>query len=205
MKVLLLEDDPMIVESLKAVLESENIDVDVAMTADEVYEKTFNNTYDLYLFDINLPGENGIEVAKNLKNADDDTPVIFITALTDIDTIKQAFTAGAVDYIKKPFDIEEALIRIKSKLVESYYIGNIKYNSQTKEIYKDGVKIRLSPVLMEIFDILIKNKGRIVEKNTLLNLINNESENSLRVNISKLKKILGVNIKAVKNQGYVLE
>jgi DNA-binding response OmpR family regulator len=206
MKVLLLEDDYMLAESMKLLLESENIDVDIVNTAEEAYEKTYNNRYDLYIFDINLQSdENGIDVLKNLRDADDKTPTIFITALTDIETIKSAFKAGAEDFIKKPFDIEEVLVRIKSKYNKVIIIDDIEYDPENNQIYKDKQLVSLSPVLKNIFKELIKNRSKPVSKDILLQYMEKDSENALRVNISKLKSRLGLDIKNIRNEGYMIE
>lgn len=206
MKVLLLEDDYMLAESMKLLLESENIDVDIVNTAEEAYEKTYNNRYNLYIFDINLQSdENGIDVLKNLRDADDKTPTIFITALTDIETIKSAFKAGAEDFIKKPFDIEEVLVRIKSKYNKVIIIDDIEYDPENNQIYKDKQLVSLSPVLKNIFKELIKNRSKPVSKDILLQYMEKDSENALRVNISKLKSRLGLDIKNIRNEGYMIE
>lgn len=206
MKVLLLEDDYMLAESMKLLLENENIDVDIVNTAEEAYEKTYNNRYDLYIFDINLQSdENGIDVLKNLRDADDKTPTIFITALTDIETIKSAFKAGAEDFIKKPFDIEEVLVRIKSKYNKVIIIDDIEYDPENNQIYKDKQLVSLSPVLKNIFKELIKNRSKPVSKDILLQYMEKDSENALRVNISKLKSRLGLDIKNIRNEGYMIE
>jgi DNA-binding response OmpR family regulator len=206
MKVLLLEDDYMLAESMKLLLENENIDVDIVNTAEEAYEKTYNNRYDLYIFDINLQSdENGIDVLKNLRDADDKTPTIFITALTDIETIKSAFKAGAEDFIKKPFDIEEVLVRIKSKYNKVIIIDDIEYDPENNQIYKDKQLVSLSPVLKNIFKELIKNRSKPVSKDILLQYMEKDSGNALRVNISKLKSRLGLDIKNIRNEGYMIE
>ncbi len=206
MRVLLLEDDYMLSESMKLLLESENIEVDVVHTPQEAYEATFNNKYDLYIFDINLQSdENGIEVVKNLKEAGDNTPIIFISALTDIKTIKEAFDVGADEYIKKPFEIEEVLVRIKSKYNRIIKIKDIEYDPLNGNIYKNNQQIFLSPVLKNILKELIKKRSKPVSKNILMEYMEKESENALRVNISKLKSKLGIDIKNVRNEGYMIE
>jgi len=206
MKVLLLEDDYMLAESMKLLLESEGIEVEVVNTPDEVYEKTFNEKFDLYIFDINLQTkENGIDILKNLKDANDKTPTIFITALTDLKTIEEAFKVGADDFIKKPFEIEEVLIRIKSKYSNLIKIGEIEYDPVTEIIYKNKEIIHLSPVLKKIFVELVKNRPNPVSKDILMEFMEKDSENALRVNISKLKSQLGINIKNIRGEGYVIE
>ena len=208
MKILLLEDDFNLADSLKEILELENYEVDVVSTASEAYEKTFNNKYDLYIFDINLPDENGIEVLKNLREADDKTPTIFITALVDLNTMAKAFNVGIEDYIKKPFEPEELLIRINAKLKnnnEVIKIGDIEYNITDNIVKKDGKVISLGDILKDIFHELIINRNKIVPKDRLLEVMNSDNSVALRVNISKLKNKLGIDIKNIRGEGYMIE
>ena len=208
MKILLLEDDITLQESLCDYLESEGFEVDVASSANEAYDKTFDNSYDFYLFDINLPDESGFEVLKNLKDSGDDTPTFYITALVDINSIAKGFDIGVDDYIKKPFDPEELVIRLKAKLKNQNQEINYKdiiYNPDTKEIVKDGESIYLGEVGLKLFDIFMKNKNRIVSQYDLLELLENPNPNALRVNINKLKNRLDLDIKNIRGQGYILE
>ena len=209
MKILLLEDDFNLASSLKEILELENYEVDIVSNASEAYEKTFKEKYDLYIFDINLPDENGIEVLKNLRDADDKTPTIFITALVDLNTMSKAFNVGIEDYIKKPFDPEELIIRINAKLKQHsnriIKIGNIEYDLKNKLIKKDGKIISLGETLKNIFHELIVNANRVVSKDRLLELINSDNDTALRVNMSKLKNKLGIDIKNIRGEGYMIE
>jgi len=209
MKILLLEDDHTLAVTLKEVLESEGYNVDIANNAEEAYEKTYNYSYDLYIFDINLPDETGIEVLKNLRFANDTTPAIYITALTDLNTISNAFKAGAEDFIKKPFEPEELLIRLNAKINKAanniIKINDVEYDISNKVIKKDGKIISLGYVLKDIFHELITNKNKIVPKEKLLDLTNAHSDATLRVNITKLKNKLGIEIKNIRGEGYTIE
>jgi len=207
MKILLLEDDYNLAESIKEILEIENYKVDIANTAEEAYKLSYENKYDLYIFDINIPDENGIEVLKKLRFADDNTPTIYISALVDINTIAKAFEAGAEDYIKKPFEPEELLIRINAKLKNKKIIKikDIEYDPINKEIKKRGKIMSLGYVLKDIFHELITNTNKFVPKEKLLNLTNSQSDVTLRVNIAKLKNKLGIDIKNIRGEGYTIE
>ncbi|RUM70220.1 MAG: DNA-binding response regulator, partial [Sulfurovum sp.] len=115
MKILLLEDDQILCNSLKEFLELEGYSVDIAYRGPEAFDLTFENTYDLYILDVNVPEVDGFSVLSSLRESGDETPAIYITALTDINSISKGFAMGAEDYIKKPFDPEELVIRIKCK------------------------------------------------------------------------------------------
>ena len=115
-KLLLLEDDHMLAESLIELLESENFDIVHVLNSQKALDKTFLQKFDLLLLDVNVPLFNGFELLKSLRDSGDKTPAIFLTALTDIASLSKGFDAGADDYIKKPFDFDELLIRINAIL-----------------------------------------------------------------------------------------
>ncbi len=208
MKILLLEDDEILSESLQEYLESEGFDVDVAYDGEKVYDLTFENHYDLYIFDINVPKEDGFSVLKQLKEADDNTPTIYISALTDTDSIARGFSIGADDYIKKPFDPEELVIRIKSRYLQknnTIIYKDIEYDPVTKVLKKGTQTIGLGEVQQSLFHELITNIGKIVSTYTLLDLLEHPNPNALRVNLAKLKSKLNIEIKNIRSQGYMIE
>lgn len=209
MKILLLEDDKILSESLIEFLELENFEVTLAENGEEVYDLTFNQSYDLYIFDINVPKENGFEVLKALREANDNTPTIYITALTDINSISKGFEIGAEDYIKKPFDPQELIIRIKSKYMQKdsniIELRDITYNLQTKELRKAGHIIGLGDVQQNIFHELISNINSVVPQYVLLDKLENPNPNALRVNLAKIKNRLEIDIKNIRSQGYMIE
>ena len=125
--ILLLEDDYELAQTLKELLEEAGYSVDMVHTGNDAIDASYDNKYDLYVFDINVPDISGIELLENLRQADDTTPTIFISALVDINTIAKGFEVGADDYLKKPFFPEELLIRVKAKL--SHAIKDIEYKN----------------------------------------------------------------------------
>ncbi|BCD62931.1 two-component system response regulator [Nitratiruptor sp. YY08-26] len=210
MHILLIEDDRLLADSLRDFLMSEGFHVDVGYSGEEALDKTFQKKYDLYLFDINLSGESGLQIIKELKEADDDTPVIFITALTTLDTIAQAFELGAIDYIKKPFPPEELLIRIKSKFKQPQQQNFLTYENlqldPTNHIVKvDGHPETIGEIQFKILQTLIENRNEIVPKERLLSHMNNPSDVALRVTINKLKNRYNLPIKNIRSKGYFLE
>jgi DNA-binding response OmpR family regulator len=102
-KILLLEDDYELAETLQELLEDHGYSVDLVHTGNAAIDLSYENSYDLYVFDINVPDISGIELLESLRNAEDTTPTIFISALVDLNTIAKGFEVGADDYIKKPF------------------------------------------------------------------------------------------------------
>jgi len=115
-KILLLEDDALLAQSIIDELEDAGYHVIWASESQEVLDLTYESHYELYLFDVNVPGISGFELLGELRQSGDRTPAIFMTSRNQIDDIREGFSRGADDYIKKPFDLDELLIRIDSKL-----------------------------------------------------------------------------------------
>jgi len=208
MKILLLEDDQILCDSLKEYLESEGYSVDTAYRGGDVFDLTYENSYDLYILDVNVPDINGFDVLRELREADDNTPAMYITALTDINSISKGFSVGADDYVKKPFDPEELIIRIKSKFDKKdkkIVYKDITYDLSQQLVTKDNSIVSLGEVQLRLFHELITNQDRVVDAYTLLDMLEQPNMNALRVNIAKLKSKLGIEIINIRSQGYMIE
>jgi len=206
MKLLLLEDDQILSETLEHFLMRAGYDIDVAQTMEEAEDLSFKNKYDLYLFDINLPEGSGLELLKALRHAEDNTPTIFITAMIDMDSISKGFELGAIDYIKKPFDPKELLIRLKSKFKNDIlHVDDIEFDQEARVLRKNGEVIDIGNVQYKIFTTLLKNKGNVVSKDKLYECLDHDSDTALRVAITKIKQRLEVNIINIRAKGYMIE
>ena len=206
MKLLLLEDDQILSETLQLFLTREEYHVDVALTMEEAEDLCYENKYDLYLFDINLPEGSGLELLKNLRHAEDHTPTIFITALTDMHSMSQGFELDAIDYIKKPFDPQELLIRLKAKFKnDTLYLGEIAYDKEAQTLHKDGKLIDIGNVQYKIFTKLLENAGRVINTDELYECLKHPSNTALRVAITKIKQRLKIDIKNIRGKGYIIE
>lgn len=190
------------------ILEQENYDVTLVGDGEDVLTATYEKKYDLYLFDVNVPLLNGMDTLKLLRDANDNTPTFFITALIDINSTLEGFNCGCDDYIKKPFDLDELIARIKATLQRRNPVinyGNITFDLLEKRVFNDKQEISLGNVEKDIFAQLIRNIGITVDKSTFFEYMNKPSDTGLRVLISKLKKMLDLNITNTKGIGYKLE
>ncbi len=204
-KLLLLEDDPILSKTLIKYLTHHDYEVDWAKNGEEAMDLSYENNYNLYLFDINVPLLNGVDLLSALREAEDLTPTIIISALIDVGSITKGFIAGADDYMKKPFDPEELLIRIKaktSKLKERLKFKDFEIDMQKEEIFHDGKPIYLGLVQKNLLISLIQNQPNPVTKDELMLFLDKPSDLALRVNISKLKKNLNIEINNVRGVGY---
>ncbi len=205
-RVLLVEDDRILAQSLAKYLEMSGFDVTVAYSFSNAVDELERRKFDVYILDVNLGDGDGIELLEDLRNFRDDTPTIFISALTDIQTITRGFNAGAEDYIKKPFDPEELVIRIKARLrkqEEELKYGDIVYKGG--RFFKNGKELDLGEVQGNILYKLLRNRGRVVTKEELYDYMVSPSPVALRVMITKLKKKTGIDIKSVRGLGYTID
>ena len=208
MRLLLLEDDPVLSQTMIDLLEDEGYAVDWVSDGEAALDACYDNSYDLYLFDVNVPMLNGFELLKALREANDLTPTFFITALVDINSLGLGFEVGADDYIKKPFDPDELLIRIKSKMKikeELIVHKNITFDPISHVIRQGGKVIDLGQIQFEIFKLLIDHQGQTVDKTQFLDVMEQPTESALRVHITKLKKLLNLDVTNVRGIGYRLE
>ena len=204
-KILLMEDDPNLAKSLVKYLEKSGYAVDLAKNGEEAIDLSYVNKYNLYLFDVNVPLVNGIEVLDGLRGAEDKTPAIFISAQIDIDSMAKGFNAGADDYVKKPFDPEELLLRIKAKTMPSkdrISVHNFSLDTNTFDIYRDSALCSMGEVQKNIFAALLTAYPEPTTKEELMESLVTHNDGALRVNIVKLKKETGLEIQAVRGVGY---
>ncbi len=207
-EILLLEDDIELAETLKELLESQNYRVDMVHNGNDAIDASYEKKYQLYVFDINVPDMNGLELLSSLREADDTTPAIFISALIDLNSISKAFEIGADDYIKKPFFPQELLIRVNAKFTQvssDIVYNNVRYIANKKELYIDEKLVPLGEVQECLCDTFMTNIGNVLDKTILMDCLVNPSDTALRVALNKFKQITALPIKNVRGVGYVLE
>ena len=203
-----MEDEEDLGETLQEMLEDEGYIVTWVKDGVEASDVTYDESFDLYVFDINVPEFNGLELLESLRNASDKTPAIFISAMVDLDTMKKAFKIGAEDYLKKPFFPEELLLRIESKFqTKSSLISykDLEYNPETQELQKDKKTLFLSRKQLKIFHLFMTNLNKTLEAQAIMEYSDIKSLSALRVAINKLKQLTGVEIRSIHGVGYRVE
>jgi len=215
--ILVLEDDELFANTLEDFLCEEGFSVDLAFDGEECLNLNYEKNYDLYIFDINVPKINGLDLLKQLRSAGDETPSIFLTSYKDKDTLHEGFLNGCDDYIKKPVDLDELILRIKALLKRNKKQFDIvelnehlTFNPATKRILDDNKDLNLPIKISELIELFIENRGSIVTKEMIIsklwNIDEDYSEGSIRVYINQVKKLLGKeSIHNIKGIGYKIE
>jgi len=213
-RILLLEDDRLFNETLQDFLEDEGFRLDCALDPYSALDLSYENNYSLYLFDVNLPYESGFDLLEKLRKSGDMTPTIFITSRDDKESLTQGFTKGGDDYLVKPIDLDELLLRINAILrrqtrSHTIEIGRYSFDTVTKTLSNNGVTIPLSQKASELLFVLIEGQGNVVPleqiKAQLWSASEDASNGALRVYVTQLKKYFFTKITNVRGIGYKME
>jgi two-component system copper resistance phosphate regulon response regulator CusR len=173
-RILLVEDEKKIAESLRKGLSEHRYEVDVAYDG-VIGRKLFESKkYDLAILDINLPLMNGYELARHIRQSNDEILVIMLTAMNATEDKIEGFEAGADDYIVKPFDFQELLVRIRALLKRLYHqpaiganilkVGDLVMNLDSKEVSREGRNIPLTAKEFQLLEYFIRNKNKVVSR-----------------------------------------
>ena len=218
MKILLLEDDTILKESIEEFLISKDYHVNSFEDSNSAFDSIFYDKYDLLLLDVNVPGEwNGFSLKKELIKENKQIPTIFVTSMSSSDAMLQGYATGCCDYIKKPFDLIELLLRVQHALKSNCFktdnnfielCMDYKYDVVTYELLHKSNLISLSKTEKEILNIFIINRSKIISLDMLYADIweNNIEAANARVQINNLRRKLPKDlIKNVYGLGYRLD
>ena len=215
MKILLMEDELHLRQNIKRFLVIKGYEVDDFENGEQVLQSTNPSDYDCMILDVNTPEIDGFELLEYIRNNGIKTPVLFISALTDVQKVLKAFELGAEDYLKKPFDLAELeirMLRINPKESTNNQIQideNFQYNLDTRILTKDTVTCKLSLTQKKFLYMLIKNKNTLVTFDMLRDYVWDSKEISHSTILSTtrdIKKIFpSTMIKNVKSEGYIFK
>ena len=181
-RVLVVDDEKLIVKGIKFSLEQDSMDVDVAYDGNEALEKATNNQYDVILLDVMLPGLNGFEVCQMIREFSD-VPIIMLTAKGDDMDKFLGLDYGADDYITKPFNILEVKARIKAIMrrtkgrqpskEESKQVvcGDMRIDMDSRRVFISGKEVNLTAKEYDLLELLILNPNKVYNREILLNLV----------------------------------
>lgn len=216
LKILILEDDKYLNEIIKSYLLSKGYIVTNVFDAEEAKSAIYKQIFDLYILDIMVPKENGIDILKNIRDMTDN-PVLIITALDSENTEIKAFEKGTDDYIRKPFSPNKLLIRIEAILRRANKLTNdeivfkdYKINLKNYNVNYKGEDLCVLKKEFDILKILIENKGIILSREKILDKVWGYdyfgNDRVVDAQIKNLRKKLKTDIiKTVKGIGYIIE
>lgn len=222
MKILIIEDEYSLADAIAETLQKEKFQVNIITNGEDGENEALTNIYDLILLDVMLPKKDGFEILTSLRKEKIDTPVIMLTAKSEISNKLNGLENGADDYITKPFHTRELVARIKVILKRKINIqdtnvleySDLKLDLVTCKMCVNDTEILINGKELDLLEILLINKNQIVNREMLANKIwgiNSETEyNNVEVYVSFLRKKLKllkskVKIKAVRGIGYKLE
>lgn len=213
-KLLLLEDDLLLGESIADLLEDEGYLVSHFTNGSDALDAIYKEKFDLYLLDINVPLIDGLSLLRELREAEDTTPTIFLTSHKDKESLKKGFESGGDDYITKPFDNDELLWRLQALLKRTKKdlpteVGKLQHDAEHKSIYYDGKLLELSRKEYDFLVLLINHVNTTVPKELILEELwsveEGGSDGAVRVYVNRLKQLLPeVTIENIRAVGYRL-
>jgi len=225
-KILLIEDETNVVNLLKRGLEEEGYEISVAMDGVSGYEMAGNHIFDLMIIDIMLPGMNGIDICRKLRQQKNSTPILLLTALGSTENIVTGLDSGADDYLVKPFNFAELLARMRTlfrrklepgtelKEDNTLSLGDLVLDLDTRTTTRSGNEMPLTATEFRLLEYLLRNKNRVLSRMDILEYVwgvnFNMNTNVVDVYINYLRKKIDKDyepklIHTVVGMGYVLK
>ena len=220
MKILLIEDEKLLSDSLKALLTAKGFDVEAVYDGEAGAEYALLGIYDLLILDVMMPGMDGYQVARQVRRRRCSVPILMLTARSGVTDRIEGLNAGADYYLTKPFDSREllacinALLRRQGEQVDQLVFGNTELDLATGILHCGGKSIRLSAKEFDIMRFLLQSGSRNLSKEVLLSRVwgfeSNAVDNHVEVYVGFLRKKLrsigsNIRIEAVRRLGYHLE
>ena len=215
-KILLLEDDVNLNETIEEFLSENNFDVSCAFDGLSAGDLIYENAFDLLLLDVNVPSPNGFELLKSSRERGDTTPAIYITSLNSTQDLSKGFESGCDDYVRKPFALEELLLRINNILKRNFFHNpnetleidkDFSYDIKADELLKAGERVSLHNKEKLLLKLFLQHANEQISHEVinehLWNFDEDASDTALRTYIKNLRKILGKDrIVSIKRYGY---
>ena len=219
--ILVVDDDKRIVELIKNYLNKNKYRVSIAENAAEAREKLENIEFDLLILDIMMPGENGLELTNSLKKTNLNNPILLLSALGSSEDRIQGLEIGADDYLPKPFEPKELLLRIRNLLKRNKInktkkifvkFGSFKFNLKKEILTKENIRIILTPSETKILQILANNNSEPIYREDLCKILKiSPISRAIDVQITRLRNKIEKNkkfptyLQTVRGRGYVLK
>ena len=223
MKILVVDDEPDLLEQIREVLKSQKYDVDTADDGELALDKLFDTVYDLVILDIMLPKIDGLSILKEIRKANIDTPIIMLTAKGTVEDKIKGLDFGADDYLPKPFAIAELMARVRSLFRRTsdnrdplLTVSDVSLNTKTRQVRKKDIPVELTPKEFSILEFLLYNKNRAVSRFTLAEHVWGDAfdpftmSNFIDVHIKNLRRKIGDTdkkkiISTIRGIGFIIE
>ena len=220
MKILVIEDEVLLADSLKALLEAKGFEVDCVYDGEEGVAYAQTGIYDLIILDIMMPKMDGYEVARKVRDDRCGTPILMLTAKSELEDEIEGLNAGADYYLTKPFDSRKllacinALLRRQGPHVNELVVGNTSLNLSNSTLLCGDNKVRLSSKEFDVMRFPMSSVGQILSKDMILCKVwgfdSNAVENHVEVYVGLIRKklkYLGSNVKieTIRRLGYIME
>ena len=222
MRILFVEDEPSIAEAIASLLKKQHYSVDLAYDGETGLDYAASGVYDLLVLDIMLPKIDGITLLKTLRKQNIRTPIIMLTAKSEVDDKVLGLDAGADDYLTKPFQMKELLARIRSLSrrkdldyqEDQLAFGNVVLARNELQLATTTNQVVLSPKEMKLMELFLSRPKVILSKETIINKIwgfdPDVEENRVEIYVSLLRKKLtlleaDIGIRTIRNAGYILQ
>ena len=203
-QILLVEDDETLSELISEYLSEQGYDVTVRADAKAALDTAYERNFDILILDVKLPKGDGFSLLRELRRLGDDTPAIFTTSLNALQDLEIGYKSGCDDYLKKPYELKELLLRIQILIKRKFSHVNdefielndgYKFYPSSKTLRQNGQIVSLSNKESELLALFLENKNTLLSKEAIFDKIWNygeePSELSLRVYVKNLRRILG--------------
>lgn len=215
-RLLLLEDDVTLLETIEEFLVEQEYAVESFYDGESAQDRLYETAFDLLILDVNVPGVDGFALLQSAREQDVGTPAIFITSLNSVSDLEKGFQSGADDYLRKPFELKEMLIRIESLLKRRFFhkeserlsvSDNVEFDPANREIHIKEQIIPLKEKEARLLTLFLENRDKLLNHEQIHDHLwtyeEEPSDDALRTYIKNLRKIIGKeSIVSYKRLGY---
>lgn len=216
--ILVIDDDTRLRRLLKKYLAENHFEVSEAANASEAKNLLNLFSFSILIMDVMMPGQNGQDLTKELRNNNFDIPILMLTAMGDIDNRISGLEAGADDYLPKPFEPKELLLRInnilkrqaKKEIKTEILFGDCSYDSKTGQLTKNNIPILLTGAEQDLLKILVSKIGNSISREEIASILETDNLRAIDVQITRLRRKIETDIKkpiciqTLRGQGYIL-
>ncbi len=202
MRVLIVEDEPFLAQAIRDGLRLNAVAVDIAGDGHTALELLSVNAYDVAVLDRDIPGPSGDEIARHIVASGSGTPILMLTAADRLDDKVSGFELGADDYLTKPFELRELVLRLRALDRRHAHnrppvreLAGLRLDPFRREVYRDGRYVALTRKQFAVLEVLVAAEGGVISAEELLNRAWDENAdpftNAVRITVSALRKRLG--------------